>query len=680
MTVSAYRADGSLAATTTVADDGSFVLPNVFPDQCEFVPEDELRVEFTDIPTWLKPGVAGNQSFSDVQFVPLPTTEANLALVSPSEDCCEVHPDFGVPCFANGDQVTVTPGEPYPTTMLYRTTDMTSTAYTPIATAEETGTVWGIGFERFTQTVFSAAFLKRHTGTLPADGLDAIYKTAKDGSGTGLFVNVGSIGINVGSEPTNRGLGDLLGPSRDVDTFTLTGKVGMGDIDYDESTNSMYIVNLFDRSLYAIDNINPSVPPSSTDVEGPWLINDGITCSNGELRPFGIRLYEGFLYATGTCTGENAGSTKDDLALHIFRMDIENRAAGFTQVLSTALNYNRVTFAGPLEWRTWLYCDTYLAARYERPCVHPHASNIDFDKDGSMIIAIMDRNGNKGGPRNYPPVDDPSLGIVEDRDEGAMGDLVRACYVGGAFYFEGEPECPNNNPQTGSNYDVNLHGPAGPGGGEYYVGDYGPFNINQWGETAMGAAIYARDDEEVIAIAMDPESFHSGGLIWLENAQGQRQGGINLYQNDEFGTGTEATFGKANGLGDLELFCQGHGVQVGNRVWSDDNNNGIQDPAEPGLSGVTIQLWKDGIEIASTTTDANGNYYFSGLDAFTDYRLSVSEGQGALSGYSASGVNIGSNDAIDSDGVVTAGVAEVDFTTGADNHNDHSFDFGFTVV
>ena len=49
-------------------------------------------------------------------------------------------------------------------------------------------------------------------------------------------------------------------------------------------------------------------------------------------------------------------------------------------------------------------------------------------------------------------------------------------------------------------------------------------------------------------------------------------------------------------------------------VYRDDSRNGDQDGAEPGYSGVTVQLLdKDGQVIATTTTDANGNYSFDKL-------------------------------------------------------------------
>jgi hypothetical protein len=57
-------------------------------------------------------------------------------------------------------------------------------------------------------------------------------------------------------------------------------------------------------------------------------------------------------------------------------------------------------------------------------------------------------------------------------------------------------------------------------------------------------------------------------------------------------------------------------AKIGDRVWFDANQNGIQDAGETNVSGVTVILY-DGIgtAIKQTTTDQNGNYLFTDLAA-----------------------------------------------------------------
>src|SRR5206468_11795616 len=68
------------------------------------------------------------------------------------------------------------------------------------------------------------------------------------------------------------------------------------------------------------------------------------------------------------------------------------------------------------------------------------------------------------------------------------------------------------------------------------------------------------------------------------------------------------------------LTCPGNCTgAIGDFVWNDLNHNGIQDGGEPGIPGVTMQLW-DSTQttmLQSTVTTAGGLYQFSGLCADT---------------------------------------------------------------
>ncbi|WP_395742930.1 beta strand repeat-containing protein [Prosthecobacter sp.] len=69
-------------------------------------------------------------------------------------------------------------------------------------------------------------------------------------------------------------------------------------------------------------------------------------------------------------------------------------------------------------------------------------------------------------------------------------------------------------------------------------------------------------------------------------------------------------------------------LSIGDTVWNDVNNNGLQDSGESGIGGVTVQLWTPGTDnaiggtggaadalAATTTTDGTGAYSFAGLVA-----------------------------------------------------------------
>ena len=84
---------------------------------------------------------------------------------------------------------------------------------------------------------------------------------------------------------------------------------------------------------------------------------------------------------------------------------------------------------------------------------------------------------------------------------------------------------------------------------------------------------------------------------------------------------------------------------VGNLVWHDVNGDGIQNPGEPGLPGVTVRLMNpNGSISATTTTNASGIYQFDNVVAGSYYLRFMPPSQ-----YSFTFAKIGNNPDIDSD-------------------------------
>ena len=91
---------------------------------------------------------------------------------------------------------------------------------------------------------------------------------------------------------------------------------------------------------------------------------------------------------------------------------------------------------------------------------------------------------------------------------------------------------------------------------------------------------------------------------------------------------------------DLSVDFGFHTMSLGNRVWIDNvDNNGVIDDGEPGVGGVTVQLIdpETGEVVATTTTDGEGYYLFTGLSDGDEYvvRIPASEFAegGPLTGY-----------------------------------------------
>ena len=116
---------------------------------------------------------------------------------------------------------------------------------------------------------------------------------------------------------------------------------------------------------------------------------------------------------------------------------------------------------------------------------------------------------------------------------------------------------------------------------------------------------------------------------------------------------------------------------ISDLVWWDINGNGVQDPGEPGIPGVTVEL--TGPVNQSFTTDANGIYTFTNLPPGS-YAVSIPPAEfvpgGTLEGWTGSPQNVGS-DTTDSDADPNSHVALVILPQGAD---DTTIDFGFDLA
>jgi hypothetical protein len=110
---------------------------------------------------------------------------------------------------------------------------------------------------------------------------------------------------------------------------------------------------------------------------------------------------------------------------------------------------------------------------------------------------------------------------------------------------------------------------------------------------------------------------------------------------------------------------------IGNLVWIDRNGNGIQDPHEVGVSfGVLVHLVDcEGNILASTISDENGHYLFSGL-APGDYNIQVV----APPYFLFTLQDQGANDAADSDAAANGVMACTSLTSG---ETDLTWDAGF---
>jgi uncharacterized repeat protein (TIGR01451 family) len=68
------------------------------------------------------------------------------------------------------------------------------------------------------------------------------------------------------------------------------------------------------------------------------------------------------------------------------------------------------------------------------------------------------------------------------------------------------------------------------------------------------------------------------------------------------------------GISDLQFcICKPAPIQIGDYVWEDENGNGVQEACESPIADMAVQLFSaEGELLATTSTDANGRYHFTG--------------------------------------------------------------------
>ncbi len=76
----------------------------------------------------------------------------------------------------------------------------------------------------------------------------------------------------------------------------------------------------------------------------------------------------------------------------------------------------------------------------------------------------------------------------------------------------------------------------------------------------------------------------------------------------------------------------GTGYTIGDLIWEDSNGDKTQNAGETGIAGVTVDLYRDGIPVATTTTNASGAYQFNVAQGSTDYEVLVTDRSGILAG------------------------------------------------
>lgn len=668
------------------------------------------RIELSGLSTDVRFGFATSGAASDVRFVNTGNCDVEFAISAPAEFCTEPgkQSQIATTRFINGNgQEEGNSGDQLSVVAFNSNAQGLAIPLTAVAKNFEVGSVWGLGYARSSKKFYTSAFLKRHAafGPLGPSGIYSVDVTNPSAPVVTPFIKLEDFGFSAGVDP--RGPGELPGnigaPSVDAAAWEKVGKMSLGDLEVSEDESRLFVSNFFDKAVYEIRIPANGSTPGAGDITRYAIPNPG--CSNNEYTIGAVRNYRSALYVGVACTAETS-QTKNDLNGYVLKKTPSGDwttfftfpLSGYERGYSVASNYVLPGGAvGPVipsipdnggKWQPWKSTFSDLTGGFAIPSLtfysYPQAilSNIDFTEQGELILALLDRSGQQYGNFNFAPVANPGSGILLFEHVASQGDVMMACpNSSGVLELESNGRCGIR--QAGAGAGNNQ----GPDGGELFPDDFSFFPgtvVDAHQETYLGASSYRAGSNEIIVTGfnVDQQSQETAGYaaIGLELGKHTRFGEV--YPNDP------TFFGKASGLGDVEVICDPAPIQIGNRVWIDSDNDGIQDAGETGVAGVTVQLLNNsGTVIATKITDTNGNYYFSSADGVlpnTTYIVRLGNAAdfatgGVLAGYSLTVDNAGA-DNIDSDGVPFNGFAQITVLTGKAGENNHSLDFGYSSL
>ena len=394
ITVTAYNQAGAVAGSAVTTVNATNGTGNYTLNASGVNAGDPLRLEFTNLPAGMRDTFNASQSgvqfvkagdvvdygvFDSSQYVPLSTTDPNPALATAINYA-------GLRTYS-----PAVSNQPAVVGHLWKTRNNTggaggtqnSTAEfsgrTTWATYGEVGSVYSLAADNATGDVYAAASYKR-ISQLGPQGLGGIYiirgavnpatgapKTrsslvgfdaAAILGGTNPFGTIAANGGDMSSvgNATARGLDFPAKMINDNDAFAKAGKVGIGGIAIDADEAILYLVNLNDKMIYAID-ISAATPA------GYSLIGSVDSGAGAGQRPFALTLHQGKLYVGYNDTGEATAwqsATTANMRYYVARTPALTRSnsgalssfTAFTKVLDNgSLSYNK---GNPLtSWGSW---------------------------------------------------------------------------------------------------------------------------------------------------------------------------------------------------------------------------------------------------------------------------------------------------------------------------------------
>ncbi|QOR71082.1 carboxypeptidase regulatory-like domain-containing protein [Ruania alkalisoli] len=527
------------------------------------------------------------------------------------------------------------------------------------------GSVYGIGVDQDNRDIYAGAYAKRGSEYGP-DGPGAIYRVNALTGATETYVVVPNAGSTMHDMT---GLGDTGHVIQDFEFRTAVGREALGDVDVNDDNTFLTTVNMNTDSLvvYPVQEAANPAPIQSLAVP----VQNGCAA---DWAPMALEERDGVLHVGAVC-----GATMETYILTYDRAtDGTLTATGtvlsgnvYDTVGRNGQNGPNLALSGgvcqKVDWRPWnddvdqecidATANTApinpagngLANQFVYP--QPMLADIVLTESGEYILGFRDRGADQYSSLLY--YGEKTNGSAAYANYIATGDVVATTVTDSSLTF-------------GDSKD-------------FY--DFAGFH----NQAASAGMAYIDGSNRLVTNQMDATGLFSNGIRGFNVDTGNAAN--NAFVTDDFQ--------KSQGLADLEVIVLEQTQQIGNRVWIDTDEDGIQDPGEAPVEGVQVSLYDSAGELVATTeTDENGEYWFDSADGLlpeADYQVRLDresdfQAGGPLAGTTPTADDAGLNQDIDSNGVPAdpeSGLGEyvvlADITSPEPGENDHSIDFGFIV-
>jgi hypothetical protein len=767
--VTAYDNTGSQVGTATTISNGTYSLSIASSTTSD------IRIEFTT-PNGYQPSFQGAGNGTSIQFVSVPASNVNFGIIIPGNFCQDnPGSNVAGICLRPGttslatskDFSSISTTEWKGTNPALLTKNADTGSMWGMAFDGQRQVIFGAAALRRHSGLGPKGIAGIYATSRTTGSVIASWDLSQAPYNLTFSAN------NSNFSDANRGLSNSSILSSDPIGFANVGKVGIGDIDMSPNGQWLFVSNLYQKKIHRIavsDANNDGVPELGAVTSFTIPAN---TCANTTSRPWGLRYnyLDDTLMVGVVCSKESqpaaldggAGTTSLPDPGVLLKLTISSST--FTTVSSVDFDYvrgveinggnnpgqtcmtNDPSVSTPSgvaclkgRWHSWtddfaaleslpgstygmegvfhLPTDNQLGIVQRMWWPQPIIADIEVLPSGEIVLGVMDRFGMQMGTNNRKPTYDPQTPNVNDGfvTGYVAGDTLLLCPSGGSFIQNNADAC-----TAATSDDSYMMSRAGLGGKRDYHEVFDD-NLNNAAhlEMTIGGLAYNPNTKEMAISMMDPSNaIFTGGIRYLNSDSSSATFGqyvtgaiFNGFSDASTNQKWESSFLKSSSMGDLELLCDRAPVQIGNRVWIDTNQNGIQDPGEPPVVGVYVGLYAAsgatgfGQQLGTAFTNANGEFYFSsnlnegmygdgdhiggGLVPGMAYRVRMDwagtyTGNGALAGYeltqaTATSAATSLDTSVDNNATLVSSFPQADVATVVNGENNHTYDFGFKLT